>query len=304
MSTARQYTQDDLVQFKPRFKTFVGIDSDGCVFPTMEIKQKQCFHSLILSTWELGPIEKAVRQVAEFVNLYSIYRGQNRFLSMLRTFELLPGHPGARHAGVTLPPAGPLRAFCESGLPLSNSSLESLVAKSHDPELQKLLDWSLAVNQSVARNVKAIKPFRWALESLEDIRQNSDAICVSQTPTEALVREWKEHNILDYVGVIAGQELGTKSEHLTLATQGRYPADRVLMIGDAPGDMKAAHAVGAHFFPINPNHEEQSWEHFHTEAYGRFLEGRFDAAYEARLTGDFMALLPETPPWLAPGAAL
>lgn len=304
MSTDRHYTRDDLLQFRPRFSTFVGIDSDGCVFPTMEIKQKQCFHSLILSVWNLAPIEKAVRQVAEFVNLYSVHRGQNRFVSMLKTFELLQAHPGARQANVILPPTGPLRKFCESGLPLSNATLETLVAESRDPELKKLLDWSLAVNRSVAATVKNIKPFRWALESLEDIRKNSDAICVSQTPTEALVREWKEHSLLDYVGVIAGQELGTKSEHLLLATQGRYPAGRVLMIGDAPGDMKAAHEVGAHFFPINPNHEEQSWEHFHNEAYGRFLAGRYDAAYEAALEKQFRTLLPEIPPWQTPGASI
>ena len=30
------------------------------------------------------------------------------------------------------------------------------------------------------------------------------------------------------------------------------------MIGDAPGDMKAAHASGALFFPIVPGDEEES----------------------------------------------
>ena len=292
------YTREDLITFTPRFTSFVGIDSDGCIFPTMEIKQKQCFHSLIISTWKLTPVEKAVREAAEFVNLHSIFRGQNRFVCLLKTFDLLRSHPDVLRAGFPLPPVDSLRAFCESGLPLSNPVLEKHVQETNDPELRRLLDWSLAVNASVTRTVKNIKPFKWVMDSLEDIRRKSDAICVSQTPTEALVREWEEHGITTYVAIIAGQELGTKKEHLELATRGRYPADRVLMIGDAPGDLNAARAVGAHFFPINPGHEEASWECFHKEAYARFLEGKYDHVYETALIDRFRALLPDTPPWL------
>ena len=103
---------------------------------------------------------------------------------------------------------------------------------------------------------------------------------------------------MGYVSIIAGQELGTKKEHLEMATRGRYPADRVLMIGDAPGDLSAARGVGAHFFPIDPGHEEASWEGFYKEAYPRFLAGQYDHAYETALVEHFRGLLPDTPPWL------
>lgn len=297
MNTHPHYTRADLEHFKPRFSTFVGIDSDGCIFPTMEIKQKQCFHSLIISLWHLEPIETALRQTAEFVNLHSIYRGQNRFPSLLRTFELLQTHPDVVRSGFTPPPTTSLRAFCESGLPLGNPALQTRVEETGDPELRRILDWSLSVNREVARTVKNIKPFKWVMESLHDIQRHSDAICVSQTPTEALVREWEEHQLLGYVSVIAGQELGSKAEHLTLATRNRYPAKRVLLLGDAPGDRKAALAVGARFFPINPGQEEQSWERFHREAYALFLADRYDDDYETTLIKQFEALLPALPPW-------
>lgn len=300
MSTTPHYTREHLLNLQPRFPTFVGIDSDGCIFPTMEIKQKLCFHSLIISIWKLEPIEMALRQTAEFVNLYSIHRGQNRFPCLLTTFDLLRSHPEVRRSGFQLPSTRALREFCESGLPLGNPALEKRVAETHDPELQQLLTWSLEVNKAVARTVRNIKPFKGVIESLEDIRTHSDAICVSQTPTEALVREWEEHGLLKFVEVIAGQELGTKSEHLTLATSRRYPSERVMMIGDAPGDLNAAYTVGAHFFPINPGHEEASWACFHREAYRRFLEGRYDRDYEAALVQQFKALLPERPPWETP----
>ncbi|MHC4194144.1 MAG: hypothetical protein ACYSP9_08240 [Planctomycetota bacterium] len=32
-----------LKEFKPKKKFFVGIDSDGCAFDTMGIKQRECF---------------------------------------------------------------------------------------------------------------------------------------------------------------------------------------------------------------------------------------------------------------------
>jgi phosphoglycolate phosphatase-like HAD superfamily hydrolase len=291
------YTRDHLIALKPRHDSFVGIDSDGCVFPTMEIKQKQCFHALIISQWRLERIGPYVREAAEFVNLYSIHRGQNRFVSLLKVFELLRERPEVQPAGVTLPDTRPLRAFIASGRPLSNAELERRVAETRDPELAVLLEWTLAVNDQIAAKVKGIPPFEGVVESLEVIRRHSDAICVSQTPTEAIVREWEENHLLGYVSAIAGQELGTKAEHLTLAAKGKYPDHRILMIGDAPGDLNAARAVNAHFFPINPGHEEESWAIFSREAYTRFRDGTYGGEYEAGLVTHFESLLPETPPW-------
>jgi len=297
MATEPTYTREQLSGFEPRHATFVGIDSDGCVFDTMEIKQKQCFHGLIVSHWSLEPIEKYVRETAEFVNLYSTSRGTNRFLALRKVFDLLRERPEVRAAGVPIPPLRAMDEFIASGAALGNPALEQRVRETGNKELASLLEWSQAVNALIARTVKNIPPFKWVRESLERVRENSDAICVSQTPSEALVREWQEHDLVGYVSVIAGQELGTKTEHIRLASSGRYGSDRVLMIGDAPGDRKAADANGALFFPINPAKEEVSWERFYTEAYDRFLAGEYTGAYQQRVIAEFEALLPEQPPW-------
>jgi hypothetical protein len=82
-----------------------------------------------------------------------------------------------------------------------------------------------------------------------------------------------------------------------LASRGKYAPDRVLMIGDAPGDMKAARPNDALFFPVNPGHEEESWQRFREEAVHRFLAGEYAGAYEAQLIAEFDKLLPEQPPW-------
>jgi len=295
------FKKDDLIYFKPQHKSFVGIDSDGCVFPTMEIKQKQCFHTVIIEHWGLQKIEPYVRETAEFVNLYSLHRGQNRFPCLCLVFDLLGNRPEVIHSGVKLPDLTSLKAFIDSGLPLAHPALESQAKATNDPALASVLQWSLAVNETIAQTVKNVPPFPFARESLEKINTQSDAICVSQTPTEALVREWEENQLMGFVKVIAGQELGTKTDHLRMATEQRYRPEKVLMIGDALGDLNAALGVKACFFPINPGHEADSWELFYTEAYDQFLNGTYIGTYEHKLIAEFRQLLPETPPWKATG---
>ena len=297
MSKVLVFHKDDLINLKREHDAFVGIDSDGCVFPTMEIKQKQCFHKLIVSHWRLEKIEKYVRESAEFANLYSKYRGRNRFPCLLLSIDLIRDRPEVLASGVKLPAFTSLKKFIDSGVPLGNPALEKWVKETGDQELAAILKWSKDVNAEIARTVKNVAPFKWVRESLDQIRAQADAICVSQTPTEALVREWQEHDLMGYVKVIAGQELGTKKEHLLMAAQGHYPADRILMIGDAPSDFSAAQGVKGHFFPINPGHEEASWDRFAKEAFRKFIDGTYGGAYEKTLIAEFDQLLPETPPW-------
>ena len=116
---------------------------------------------------------------------------------------------------------------------------------------------------------------------------------------EALVKEWERAGLTRHIEVIAGQELGTKGEHLKLATQGRWEGGRILMIGDAPGDRKAAAAVRALFYPILPGDEEASWARLRDEAYDRFAAGDYAGAYQDALIAEFEATLPPTPPWKA-----
>ena len=111
------------------------------------------------------------------------------------------------------------------------------------------------------------------------------------------MREWEEHGIDKYPFTIAGQEQGKKAEHIAMAADGKYDTAKMLMIGDAPGDMKAARANNALFYPINPGHEEASWKRFHDEAIDKFIAGEYAGDYEAALIEEFDSYLPDTPPW-------
>lgn len=286
-----------LAAFRGRYTFFVGIDSDGCIFDTMEIKHKECFAPTVIRLWGLQAVSKYAREVWEFVNLYSKDRGINRWPALVRAFDLLRERPEVKARGVKVHELKAVREFIASGVPLDNASLKRRIEETDEAELRQALAWSLAVNASIAEMVRDVPPFPFVRESLDRLVARADVVVVSQTPTEALVREWEEHDIARYAGMICGQELGTKGEHIRHTAGGRYETSRMLMIGDAPGDLKAAKMNKALFYPINPGQEEASWRRFRDEAIERFFSGAYTAEYEEGLIAEFDAHLPETPPW-------
>lgn len=287
-----------LADMQPERKFFVGIDSDGCAFDTMEIKHKECFTPNIIKHWDLQAVSKYAREAAEFVNLYSKWRGINRWPALVMVFDLLREREDVQARNVEPPQADRIREFiANDSFPKSNDGLAAYMKENPDPELERAWAWTNAVNDTVADMVHGVPPFPGVRESLSFLDDKADMIVVSATPIDALQREWKEHDIAQFVRVIAGQEMGKKQLHLQLAANGKYEPNRVLMIGDAPGDMKAAKVNKALFYPINPGDEEASWQRFREEAVHKFLAEEYAGDYEAQVIAEFEAMLPATPPW-------
>ncbi|MDG3003013.1 HAD family hydrolase [Paludisphaera mucosa] len=286
-----------LRQFPRRHDFFVGIDSDGCAFDTMEVKHKECFIPNIINSYDLAAVSKYVREAAEFVNLYSHWRGINRFPALVMAFDLVMNRPEIVARRFRLPALDGVRAWVKRETKLSNPTLKVEVEATQDADLALAYEWSEAVNRTIGEMVHDVPPFPYVRESLECLGDKADVMVVSATPGEALDREWEENGIKRHVGLIAGQELGSKKEHLALAAVGKYDADKILMIGDAPGDMKAALDNGVLFYPIDPGHEDESWQRFFEESLPKFLNGEFAGPYMQAQIARFQALLPSTPPW-------
>ena len=289
--------QAPLKSFAPKHDFFVGIDSDGCVFDTMEVKHKECFIPNIIKFYDLAAVSKYAREAGEFVNLYSKHRGINRWPALLMVFDLLAERPEVQRRGVKLPDVPTLREWAKTEKALGNPQLKAAVERTGDPVLEHALAWSEAVNAAVAEMVKGVGPFPFVRESLEKITRTADVVVVSQTPTEALIREWQEHDLTRGPDVIAGQEMGSKTDHLALAAHGKYPPNHILMIGDAPGDRKAARINAALFYPILPGREEDSWQKLFEQDFDKFVKGRFAGPYEQQLNDEFDRYLPAAPPW-------
>ncbi|NUM54193.1 MAG: HAD hydrolase-like protein [Candidatus Hydrogenedentes bacterium] len=283
---------------KPSHEFLIAIDSDGCAFDTMEVKHKECFIPNIIKHWDLQPISKYARAAAEFVNLYSKWRGINRFPALVMTFDLLSEWDKVQQRGWKAPDIPNLRKWVETETKMGNPVLAKYCELHDHADMHRTLAWSKAVNATVADIVKeGLPPFPFVRECLQKAQSKADMVVCSQTPTEALQREWEEQGIAQYVFAIAGQEMGSKTEHIRFSSEGRYDKSKILMIGDAPGDMKAARGNNALFFPINPGEEETSWQRLYEEGLDRFFHGTYAGDYEAGLIHEFEKFLPDTPPW-------
>jgi hypothetical protein len=289
--------QSILKELKPSHEFFIGIDSDGCVFDTMEIKHKEFFIPNVIKHFDLFAISGAVRETWEFVNLYSSTRGVNRFPALVLVFDMLSRRKDVIEKGFSVPHLPELRKWIEGETCLSNSALKSYLHSRRESDIEKVLRWSEAVNNDINIWLSNIPPFRHARMFIEKADSYSDTIVVSQTPLEALEREWAEHDLKKYVRAIAGQEHGTKSEHISLAAKGKYPAQNILMIGDAPGDLKAATDNDVLFFPVIPGMEDISWKRFLNEGLEKFINGKYTRDYQENLIKEFRKCLPETPSW-------
>ncbi len=288
-----------LRQFAKSHDFFIGIDSDGCAFDTMEVKHKECFIPNIIKFYRLAAISKYAREVAEFLNLYSRWRGTNRFPGLVLLMDMLADRLEVLRRHPRLPALASLRAWIGEETRLSNPALAAKVNATGDGDLELALRWSEAVNRSISEIVVEVPPFPLVRESLESMKGKADVMVVSATPGEALLREWTDHGLIEHVALVAGQELGSKKEHLLLAAGGRYEPEKILMVGDALGDWEAARHAGAMFYPIDPGCEDESWQRFFEEGLPRFFAGEFAGEYMDAQLARFLKLLPERPPWKA-----
>lgn len=272
----------------------VCVDSDGCAFDVMELKHKECFCPAAVNFWNLQAVSRYAREVWDFVNLYSVYRGINRFIALETVLELLEQRSQIKElTSFTMPQHTQLKEWIESGEPLNNQSLE----RHQDvPELKKTLEWSLDCNRRIKEMVRGVPPFPFVRESLEKMSLQADIVIVSATSTDALLREWKEHQLLPYAAAVCGQEAGSKAECISRVRK-NYASDCCLMIGDAPGDRAAASNNGILFYPILPLQESDSWKQFYQQYLTAFFDGTYAGAVENTLLEKFDNVLPRKAPW-------
>ena len=263
----------------------------------MEPKHKECFCPAFINHFNLQSVSKYAREAWDFVNLYSQDRGCNRFHAVIKTMDLLRERPEVIKRGSQIMELPALKAWTQKESKLGNPALRAELEKTGNVELQTVYQWSLDVNEAIKKIIRGVPPFPLFRESLNAMYEKADVIVVSQTPTETLVHEWSELGIDRLVRYIAGQELGTKSEHLAAAAKDKYPAQKILMIGDAPGDLKAAKSIGALFYPIIPGNEDESWKRFYDEALNKFFKMTYQGSYQENLLVQFNKSLPEKAFW-------
>ena len=293
---------EDLKAHIPQKDYFIGIDSDGTVFDSMELKHKDCFIGSLIRVFQIASIAHEVHQVWNYVNIFSKTRGTNRFKALILTFKHLNTMNRVKELGIELPNLNSLKHWSDSSSSLGNDSLSEYIASDISVEkkdLKVVLEWSNEVNRSVKETVFNLPPIPGALEAMDYLQAHADLFVISNTPLDTLHREWKDNNIISKVRMIGGQETGTKTEMLKSVAMGKYDKNKILIIGDSPGDLTAAQNIGALFYPIIPSEEYESWDNFNKQYRHKFLTGNYKkSGLEKDQITAFKSTLEKTPSWV------
>ncbi|MBR0458970.1 MAG: HAD family hydrolase [Victivallales bacterium] len=262
---------------------FIGIDSDGTAFDSMTIKHRHAFIPAMIEVWNLQAYSAKVYEICEHINLYSRTRGIDRFSGLQLTFESF------EKAGIPVPDYSALKGFLASGK-LSNATLTAYLKDHDDPYLRDVLRWSAEADLLFQKNIETQPPFQGILPVLKHAAGRADIAVISSASEASLRSDWQKENLVSYVTKVYGQEFGGKKAQLAV-DRDKYAPGHMLMLGDAPGDLDAAQANGALFFPIIPGHEEESWTDFDKTYLELFLNGKFDNTVQAELLAKFNSAL-------------
>ena len=235
----------------------VCVDSDGCAMDTMDIKHIRCFGPCMVDEWGLDQWRDTILRRWNEMNLYTMTRGINRFQALRLALEEIDADMTPIEGVMEL------GSWVDSTPELSNGALEKAIAHGGGECLKKALSWSKAVNTSIAALPEEVKrPFTGVKEALEKAHALADVAVVSSANRDAVEEEWEKYGLADHVDLLLAQDSGTKAHCISELLKKGYDPKKVLMVGDAPGDLSAAEKNGVWFYPILVRHEEESWEEF------------------------------------------
>ena len=264
----------------------VCVDSDGCVMDTMNCKHFHCFGPCMVDEWELGEWKDEILDRWNVINLFSMTRGINRFKGLAMAL----GEINEKYKPIVGIAA--LQHWADTAPALSNDAVAKAAADATDPDaklvFEKALSWSKAVNASIVKLPKELKvPYNGAKEGLAAAHEFADVAMVSSANRDAVEEEWGKFGLLEHTDIVLAQDIGSKAACIAEMLKFGYDLDKVVMVGDAPGDCDAAEKNGVHYYPILVNHEKESWDEAIAVAFGKLQSGEY-AEYGAQKKQDFL----------------
>lgn len=256
--------------YQKRKEFLVCVDSDGCAMDTMDVKHKKCFGPCLIEVWNLQRWEAIILDRWNEINLYSDLRGINRFKGLAIALREI------NEQYIEIKGLDCFLDWINTTKELSNESLIEQISKSKTECLEKALQWSENLNNKIKELSPQEKlPFENVKEVLELIHQYADIAIVSSANYEAVMEEWTDHGLLAHIDLLLSQNIGSKSHCIHELLRKGYDTNHVIMIGDAPGDEKAADENHVLFYPILVKQEAKSWNEFSEHVFGKFLQQNF-----------------------------
>jgi len=265
--------------YQKKHEYLVCVDSDGCAMDTMNCKHFRCFGPCMVKEWGLEADSEPILRRWNEINLYQMTRGINRFKGLLQALSEL------RSKGYDILGLEALGSWVSTTKALSNDSLKSAIEEGPEGEgkecLRKALSWSLAVNAAIKALPDELKvPFEGAKEGLAAAHLVADVAVVSSANRAAVDEEWQAHGLYDHVDIVLAQDCGSKAHCIAEMLKFGYDPQKVLMVGDAPGDKDAAEQNGVLYFPILVGKEGESWAELKEASLSKLLDGSYLGAYQ------------------------
>ena len=275
--------------FEKKHDFLVCVDSDGCVMDTMNCKHFNCFGPCMVTEWGLEAWKEEILDRWNVINLFSMTRGINRFKGLAMALKEIDGKY-KKIIGVDA-----LVEWAENAPALSNDAVAKAAADASDADaklvFEKALSWSKAVNAAIVALDESLKvPYAGAKEGLAAAHIFADVAMVSSANRDAVEEEWGKFGLLEHTDIVLAQDVGSKAACIAAMLKFGYDPDKVVMVGDAPGDCDAAEKNGVHYYPILVNHEKESWEEAVAVAFGKLQSGEY-APYDAQKKQEFLTNL-------------
>ena len=264
----------------------VCVDSDGCVMDTMNCKHFHCFGPCMVTEWGLEEWKDAILDRWNVINLFSMTRGINRFKGLAMALAEID----KQYTPITGIDA--LVHWVEVAPALSNDGVAKAAAEATDADAKlvfhKALSWSKAVNAAIVELDESLKvPYEGAKEGLAAAHTFADVAMVSSANRDAVEEEWGKFGLLEHTDIVLAQDVGSKAACIKEMLKFGYELNKVVMVGDAPGDCDAAEKNGVYYYPILVNHEKESWDEAIAVAFNKLQSGDY-AAYGVAKKQEFL----------------
>lgn len=272
-----------LQEFRKTREYLICVDSDGCAMDTMDIKHFKCFGPCMVAEWGLEAWAEPILTRWNEINLYTMTRGINRFKGLLLALREI------NDQYTPIEGLAELADWIEHAPALSNDGARRAIEAGGGEVLKKALRWSEAVNASINQlPFEDKKPFAGVAEGLAYAHQKADIAIVSSANLQAVEEEWALYGLLDHVDLLLAQNVGSKAFCIAELLKKGYDPARVLMTGDAPGDLDAAKTNGVYYYPILVRHEGESWAEFLETAVDKLTAGEYGGAYQQQKLDAFL----------------
>ncbi|MBQ8402858.1 MAG: HAD hydrolase-like protein [Clostridia bacterium] len=278
-----------LVEYTKQKEWLVCVDSDGCAMDTMDIKHIRCFGPCMVREWGLDAWKKEILVRWNEINLYTLTRGINRFKGLAIALSEI------NEKYMPIEGIESLCKWAEESPELSNGALKAQIEDcSENAIFKKALSWSIAVNKAITELPEAEKvPFAKAKEALAFAHESADVAIVSSANLDAVLEEWAKHGLLEHTDIVLSQNAGSKAFCIGELLKKGYDKEKVVMCGDAPGDMSAAEKNGVYYYPILVKREKESWEEFMATALEKLKNGTYGGKYAEAKKAEFLINLGE-----------